>query len=70
MAGGRGDGGFNMRSKSIGSIATTTAELYELYRLYRLYGLYELYGDGKAHTAFERPGGDDEVDKEASRTFQ
>jgi hypothetical protein len=64
MAGGRGDGGFNMRSKSIGSIATTTAELYGLY------GLYELYGDGKAHTAFERPGGDDEVDKEASRTFQ
>jgi hypothetical protein len=64
MAGGRGDGGFNMRSKSIGGIATTTAELYELY------GLYELHGDGKAHTAFERPGGDDEVDKEASRIFQ
>jgi hypothetical protein len=67
MAGGRGDGGFNMRSKSIGGIATTTAELYELYGLY---GLYELHGDGKAHTAFERPGGDDEVDKETSRTFQ
>jgi hypothetical protein len=69
MAGGRGDGGFNMRLKSIGGIATTTAELYELYGLYGLYGLYELHGDGKAYTAFERPGSDDEVNKEALRTF-